>query len=738
MFGNNVSRRDAGDYTCTAGNPEKSGPQSTIFTLHIRYGPDNVILTPSNSVYTENVGHRLNDINCSSDCYPACAYRWTKQNGLYMLNGNMLKLEVLTKEERGTYVCTASTQGTTGTATSLVTINVRYGPETISLSPVDTSHTVVEGHHLENITCSAECYPGCSQYWRNVSDTTNKPYGPGGILSLGVVSRYYKGEYICTCTNQAQQYPVSMEKSVYVTVQYFPDVAVFLENGTRDDESVTFLCTATGEPAEYTFYSWVHIAPDKITHIQTYDGSASGNKNRLTLPDLSYMDSGTYRCNVTNTVKDFSTDSFYATNEIIFTKKGEPQIFPMDSRIAAAIGSSIKLSTSFYSNDNINPVVSWFKVDNDTKVEITNDTEKYSFDFFETSVKVLFYSKEIQLGGNKTQLEIIDIKPSDFGTYQIQINNSVGTNSTMFVVVSKGPPEVPKYFSVLPDSSTSSSISLKWRSGFHGGANQTFYIEYRKIGSLEWQLGPDKFGGDRTDKQFSATVNDLSSDTSYEFQIYARNRYNTSHVTSTKGNTTLIQQEPIEPPDSLIGPAVGGVVGVIALITIAVAVGVAFMRKRKLQSTEKGDSNGSGGQTDRHHLAAAAPDDIEINLNPMYESAGSIPSVSNNNDVYAEVKKPKKQPCVSSDNQNNVYSEVKKDRLKNTTEGGLSDLYSTPVKPTDTTEGGLSDLYSTPVKPTGKPKKAKKEKAKKKIKQKESKHGRSRERSCMGVCTNRG
>ena len=84
-----------------------------------------------------------------------------------------------------------------------------------------------------------------------------------------------------------------------------PDVAIALMN--EDPHDIILKCLADGEPPNYTFDRWIHIAPDQTTEIQRYTGNVKGGENMLVLKNATYMDSGYYICNVSNGVSTSTT-----------------------------------------------------------------------------------------------------------------------------------------------------------------------------------------------------------------------------------------------------------------------------------------------------------------------------------------------------------------------------------------------------------------------------------------------
>ncbi|XP_033758220.1 hemicentin-1-like [Pecten maximus] len=133
------------------------------------------------------------------------------------------------------------------------TLNVADGPGTsIALSPSDTTYTRTEGDTLPDITCTADCRPGCTFVWTR-PDNTN--FTVSSVLSLGQLDRSEHGTYRCTARN------VVGESSVLtsVTVQYRPSVVRptppnLTYTLTEGQTIPTITCSADCNPV--CTYSW--------------------------------------------------------------------------------------------------------------------------------------------------------------------------------------------------------------------------------------------------------------------------------------------------------------------------------------------------------------------------------------------------------------------------------------------------------------------------------------------------
>ncbi|XP_033758290.1 hemicentin-1-like [Pecten maximus] len=190
-----LDRSERGTYRCTARNVV--GESTTIIYVIIQYGPSTVSLTPKTVTYTPNEGQTIPTITCFADCNPVCTYSWTKDGQSY-ITGSGIQLTNIQRGQGGVYRCTASNEYGSARGDD-VSIAVYYGPGTsIALSPPDSIYTRTEGDTFPDITCTADCRPGCTFVWTR-PDNTNYTVSP--VLSLGQLDRSEHGTYRCTARN---------------------------------------------------------------------------------------------------------------------------------------------------------------------------------------------------------------------------------------------------------------------------------------------------------------------------------------------------------------------------------------------------------------------------------------------------------------------------------------------------------------------------------------------------------
>ncbi|XP_021358581.1 intercellular adhesion molecule 5-like [Mizuhopecten yessoensis] len=214
-----LDKTEHGTYRCTAWNA--MGTSSITTCVNVQYGPGtSTSLSPSVTSYTRTDGDTLPDITCITDCRPGCTIVWTKPDNTNLTASPVLSLGQLDRSEQGMYRCTA--WNVIGTSSITTSVNVHYGPTTsIVMSPPDTTYTRTEGDTLPDITCTADCGPGCTFVWTK-PDNTNFTVSP--VLSLGQLDKTEHGTYRCTAWNAMGTSSIT----TCVNVQYGPGTSTSL------------------------------------------------------------------------------------------------------------------------------------------------------------------------------------------------------------------------------------------------------------------------------------------------------------------------------------------------------------------------------------------------------------------------------------------------------------------------------------------------------------------------------
>ncbi|XP_021340239.1 hemicentin-1-like [Mizuhopecten yessoensis] len=265
---------------------------SPDFTLNVADGPrTSLALSPSDTTYTRTEGGTLPDITCTAECRPDCTFVWTKPDNTNFTASAVLSLGQLDRSEHGTYICTAG--NVVGTSSITTSVNVQYGPGTSTgLSPSDTTYTRNEGDTLPDITCTADCRPGCTFAWTKPDNTK---FTASAVLSLGQLDRSEHGTYRCTSWNVVG----TSISTASVIVQYGPGRSIISTPGTfynrTEGETVQDItCTAACRPG----CTFVWTKPDNTN----FTASAV-----LSLGQLDRSEHGTYICKAWNVVGTSNT-----------------------------------------------------------------------------------------------------------------------------------------------------------------------------------------------------------------------------------------------------------------------------------------------------------------------------------------------------------------------------------------------------------------------------------------------
>jgi len=88
----------------------------------------------------------------------------------------------------------------------------------------------------------------------------------------------------------------------------------------------------------------------------------------------------------------------------------------------------------------------------------------------------------------------------------------------MHLLTLTGPPETPTDLHVI--SSTSSSVTLRWRKGFNGGHPQIFVVTYKQHETNEYQKLESN---ETTDIHYTSVINNLESGKIYTIFLFAYN-----------------------------------------------------------------------------------------------------------------------------------------------------------------------------------------------------------------------
>ncbi|XP_021372040.1 hemicentin-1-like isoform X2 [Mizuhopecten yessoensis] len=256
--------------------------ESPDYTLNVADSPGTVTLSPPGTTYTRTEGDTLPDITCTADCRPGCTFVWTKPDNTNFTASAVLSLGQLDRSEHGTYRCTA--RNVVGESTTTTSVTVQYGPGTVTLSPPDTTYTRTDGDTLPDITCTADCRPGCTFVWTKPDNTS---FTASAVLSLGQLVRSEHGTYRCTARNVVGE----LTTITSITILYGPSTVRLTPSTTSytpiEGHAIpTVTCSSDCNPV--CTYSWAK------------DGQSHKTGSDLQLTNIQRGQTGVYMCTASN------------------------------------------------------------------------------------------------------------------------------------------------------------------------------------------------------------------------------------------------------------------------------------------------------------------------------------------------------------------------------------------------------------------------------------------------------
>ncbi|CAG2197900.1 unnamed protein product [Mytilus edulis] len=319
--------------------------------------------------------------------------------------------------------------------------------------------------------------------FQSIHDSSTDKYTVTSTLKYRVDRNYNGQMLICRACNVAG----SMETYLTLDVKYAPSVTVENKTFSQTQSSRQMSSTIDSNPPVNTC-TWRHKSK-----YGEYIRDFRNNNKTLTLPtvpeDQRYQDTGEYVCS--------------AENGIIGTNG---QMKQTGSGYVISNGNTHLVSNKYATTEE--PVI----------------------------VKDLFHGLEVQLDGYRVSLTIHDLQEVDFTNYTLRLYYSSQYVQHGVILESSSGPETPSNFTITSYSET--SITVQWIPGFDGGHKQTFFIEYRIIGTNAWLLQETKTSTQVVTHNIY-TLSGLQHETTYELRMYAHNSFNKSRKTDTATTTTL-------------------------------------------------------------------------------------------------------------------------------------------------------------------------------------------------------
>ncbi|XP_074646841.1 nephrin-like isoform X2 [Tubulanus polymorphus] len=486
----------------------------------------------------------------------------------------------------------------TGNLYNDTTITVHFPPESITLTEIPNG-PVVQGTS-KTLTCTTDssnpvssimwAYNSGTKTWTNISlnpAVNHKPGSHSGQIStssLAVPTDKDKNRRQYRCTAYQNSQPVnSVTKSMTLSILYAADSVSLtpFKSVIKEGDSVRLNCEATGGNLGSYTYTWQYLTVSGV-----WKSIASTNKY-LAIENLSRVNSGQYRCQMTNTV------GFTISNIAIVDVQYAPQLSSQIEPVAAKIGESGRFTINYDANPRA------------TTLDCNHELGYKAI--LPTPVKMYWI------------VTIRSVQAADYGSHYCQLKNLVGSLKITLDILDIGPPKLPSNLTIV--TKTAVSVTLTWISEFACGSVQTFTVSYRASHSTEF-VNKAEIPDPGYRKLVQTKITGLKPATDYQFKVKSVNSNpgdNTSSFTDIVTTRTDADDKSTSP--LIIVGVVFGIIAFVLIVILLIALlikqlrngGLVFMNRSSGMTNKTKDSttvysnSNELKDTDSRDYAAATP-----------------------------------------------------------------------------------------------------------------------------------
>ncbi|XP_077314254.1 neural cell adhesion molecule 1 isoform X9 [Lithobates pipiens] len=503
----NASIQDAGTYKCIATGPEGRGESTVKLQIYQKLTFKNA---PTPQEFTEGTDAVIIcDVSSSMPSIIIWKHKsrdvaFKKDVRFVMLSNNYLQIRGIKKTDEGTYRCEGRilARGEINFKDIQVIVNV---PPTVEAKQLTINATANLGESV-TLGCLADGFPEPEISWtkrgeliEEVGDkyTFNED---SSEMTIHRVEKDDEAEYICIAENKAGDNEATILLKVYAK----PKIT-YVENKTAVelDNEITLTCEASGDPlpsitwrtatrniSEEDKASWTR--PHKK---ETLDGRivVQGHirMSSLTLKDIQYTDAGEYFCIASNTIGQ-DTQAMYFEVQYAPKIKGPVVVYTWE-------GNPVNITCEVLAYPTAR--VSWLR---DGQLLPSSN----------------FSNIKIHSSPLASSLEINPDSESDFGNYNCTAVNSVGQESSEFILVQAETPSSPTILKVESYSSTA-MVEFEEPDSTGGVPILKYKAEWRATGAEIWQTG--NFSTRDESSEGSLTITGLRPETTYSVKLSAIN-----------------------------------------------------------------------------------------------------------------------------------------------------------------------------------------------------------------------
>ncbi|XP_018079825.1 neural cell adhesion molecule 1-B isoform X3 [Xenopus laevis] len=527
----NVSSQDAGIYKCVASSETEGESEGTVNLkiyqkLTFKYAP-----TPQEFTEGEDAVI-ICDVSSSIPSIITWRHKgkdviFKKDVRFVVLANNYLQIRGIKKTDEGNYRCEGRilARGEINYKDIQVIVNV---PPLIQARQIRVNATANMDESVV-LSCDADGFPDPEISWLKKGEPIED--GEEKIsfnedkseMTIYRVEKEDEAEYSCIANNQAGE----AEAIVLLKVYAKPKIT-YVENKTAVElDEITLTCEASGDPIPSITWRTAHrniSSEEKASWTrplkqETLDGHIVVKDHirmsALTLKDIQYTDAGEYFCVASNPI-GVDMQAMYFEVQYAPKIRGPVVVYTWE-------GNPVNITCDVLAHPSA--AVSWFR---DGQLLPSSN----------------FSNIKIYNGPTFSSLEVNPDSENDFGNYNCSAVNSIGHESSEFILVQADTPSSPAIRKVEPYSSTV-MIVFDEPDATGGVPILKYKAEWRVVGQEKWHAR--YYDAKEVSAESIITVTGLKPETSYMVKLSAVNGKGLGDSTPSQDFTTQPVREPSAP-----------------------------------------------------------------------------------------------------------------------------------------------------------------------------------------------
>eukprot|EP00105_Crassostrea_gigas_P021956 XP_011441295.1 PREDICTED: hemicentin-2 isoform X1 [Crassostrea gigas] len=529
-----VQRSHSGTYICHARNTyydNSRGEANQSVTVNVEYPPS---VTSFNTQYPTELSDLSIPCSAMAGNPSNHVYYWTRSgDDSFRENNTYLRLNGLSRNESGTYICTAVNSYSTGGEgkdSKTLTVDVQYPPVVSPLPNVKR----VEGEHVSiwcNVTSGNPSYT--TIYWTKSGDSGFRQ--SGSTLRFNYISKSQSGTYSCVAENNYNNGEKGAnQQSFFLDVLYGPVLTHGQTLRVSEGQSARMSTSITSNPASNVSWFRDNLL---VSSQQSVNGTTS-----YTITRAECTDTGSFQVVASNGVQ-----SNHSTTVNLYVYCS-PRLTTGGSYVELYVGS----------NRYLNGQISLLSYPQPTA----------SLTLPSGAPNTLVTVRSVTAATNSFTITLTksNLQSDDFGTYVLSVANQYGrrTISVNIIPISK-----PFHATKVLVTCGHGQALVTWQSSYFGYRRQYSLVQY-STDNVKFINGSEITTEYTKEEILQTSVHNLQDSTHYFFRVFTMNTHGFSTSIPINCSTAATQES------SSTSVVVGSVLGSLLFLAIGAMVFISY------------------------------------------------------------------------------------------------------------------------------------------------------------------